>query len=707
MQSRWSDDEARSFVERWADAGEPLALRVYTSRLVGAEPDLVMHGGGNTSVKIVRPDVLGEPVEAICVKGSGWDLDSIEPRGLPAMRLDGLRRLRALGSLSDEEMVNQQRTHLFDSTSPNPSVETLLHAFLPHRFIDHTHADAILALTNQPDGERLVREVLGDDVVIVPYVMPGFALAKLAAEAFERRPDARGMVLMKHGLFSFGDDARTSYERTIAMVDAAERFLAAKTAGRLPKPLAASEAESGLAAARRDAARIAPVLRGLLARPSGDPDRPWRRVILEHRATPEALALLGAPECEALSRRGPLTPDHVIRTKAEPLFVRLDAKAPEAVLRETLSAAIEDFRRRYDAYFEKQVAAKGVSRTKLDPDPRVILVPGIGIFAAGKSRKDAAIAADLSEHTLRVKAQADALGRYEPLADGDLFDMEYWSLEQAKLGKEAEKPLARQVALVTGAAGAIGVGICLELARAGAHVVLADVDEKGLEAARAKVAAAGGGAAVAAVRMDVTDERSVAAAFAEACRTFGGVDVVVPNAGIAYVASLAESEADRFRRVIDVNLSGYFLTMRGAIPVLRAQGTAGNVVVNASKNVFGPGADFGAYSASKAGGHQLGKVAAIELAPLGIRVNMINADAVFAEGDTPSGLWREIGDDRARSKGIEPGRLEDHYRERNLLRARITGAHVGRAVVFFASNETPTTGATLPVDGGVAAAFPR
>ncbi len=707
MQSRWSDSDARSFVERWADAGEDLALRVYTSRLIGAEPDLVMHGGGNTSVKIVLRDVLGEPVEAICVKGSGWDLDSIEPRGLPAMHLAGLRRLRGLRGLSDEEMVNQQRTHLFDSTSPNPSVETLLHAFLPHRFIDHTHADAILALTNQPDGERLVREVLGDDVILVPYVMPGFALAKLAGDLFDARPNARGMVLLKHGLFSFGDDARTSYERTIEMVDAAERFLAGRTSGRLPVPAAGAAAEAAVEVARRAAARIAPVLRGLLARPSGDPDRPHRRVVLEHRATPEILALLGAPECERLAARGPLTPDHVIRTKATPLFVRLDAATGQPGIRSALEAAIEGFRHAYDGYFDAQVAAKGVSRKRLDPDPRVLLVPGVGFFTAGKSAKDAAIAADLAEHTLRIKATAEALGRYEPLDDADLFDMEYWSLEQAKLGKEAEKPLSRQVALVTGAAGAIGVGICLELVRAGAHVVLADVDEKGLDAARAKVAAAAGASMVTAVRMDVTDERSVDEAFAHACRTFGGVDVVVPNAGIAYVSALAESDPAKFRRVIDVNLVGYFLTMRAGIGVLRAQGTGGNIVVNASKNVFGPGADFGAYSASKAAGHQLGKVAAIELAPLGIRVNMINADAVFAEGDTPSGLWREIGGDRARSKGIEPEKLEDHYRERNLLHARISGAHVGRAVVFFAANETPTTGATLPVDGGVAAAFPR
>ncbi|HEU4412235.1 MAG TPA: bifunctional aldolase/short-chain dehydrogenase [Polyangiaceae bacterium] len=724
MQSRWSDDDARAFRERYAPWGDDLALRVYTSRLLGRSADLVMHGGGNTSVKTARRDVFGEPVEAICVKGSGWDLDTIEPPGLPALRLGPLRALRRLEALSDEEMVNQQRTNLFDAASPNPSVETLLHAFLPHKFVDHTHADAILALTNQPGGEALAREALGERVALVPYVMPGFRLAKLAAEIYERDPKVEAMVLLKHGFFTFADDARASYEAHVAYVDRAERFLAARARGgartagsaapAAPSPggeparaPAAPAGEGAVARARALAAEIAPVLRGLLAGRTGDPDRPFRRVILEHRASPEILGLLAEPPCERLAGLGPITPDHVIRTKATYLFVPDHGAGDEGRLRQQLGGLINAFRERYDAYFAAQTAAKGVTRQKLDPDPRVVLVPGVGLFAAGKSRKDAAIAADIAEHTLRVKSLAESLGGYEPLADGDLFDMEYWSLEQAKLGKEAEKPLSRRVALVTGAAGAIGVGVCLELAKAGAHVVLTDVDEAGLERARALVAKAAGASACAATRVDVTDEASVRAGFAFACRTFGGVDVVVPNAGIAHVSPLAATETRAFTRVVDVNLIGYFLTLREAARVLSAQGTGGDVVVNASKNVFGPGADFGAYSASKAAGHQLGKVAAIELAPHGIRVNMINADAVFAEGETPSGLWREIGADRARSKGIAPEALEEHYRERNLLRAKVTGAHVGRAVVFFASGLTPTTGATLPVDGGVAAAFPR
>ena len=703
MKSRWSDAEARKFRDRYgARWGEPLALRVYTSRLIGKDPDLVMHGGGNTSVKIVQRNLLGDEVEALCVKGSGWDLDSIEPPGFPALDLAWLRRLRKLEALSDEEMVNQLRTHLFDAGAPNPSVETLLHAFLPHAFIDHTHADAILALTNQPDGAERIREALGNDVVIVPYVMPGFTLAKLAATMFEQKPAARGMVLLKHGLFTFASDARESYERTIEYVDRAEAVLRKRAR---PRGVARAVA-GGVPAGAARMARIGPLLRGLLATPGKNPGE-VRRVILEHRATDELLALIVAPECASLAARGPLTPDHVIRTKAKPLFVPEPSLDDPEGLKGQLAKAIDAYRAGYDAYFAEQVRAKGVSRTKLDPDPRVFLIPGMGIVCAGKTRKDAAIAADISEHTLRIKDAAESIGRYEPLGDSELFDMEYWSLEQAKLGKEAEKPLARQVALVTGAAGAIGVGTCAELARAGAHVVLADVDEEGLERARARIAQIAGASACAVVRMDVTDEASVDSAFDQACLTFGGVDVVVLNAGVAHVSALADTDARQFRRVMDVNLIGYFLTLRAAARILRAQGTGGNVVVNASKNVFAPGADFGAYSASKAAGHQLGKVAAIELAGIGVRVNMINADAVFAEGDTPSGLWKEIGPDRARSRGVSPEKLQEFYRERNLLHAEVTGAHVGRAVVFFASNQTPTTGATLPVDGGIAAAFPR
>ena len=702
MESRWSDREAAEFVERLAPRwGEDLALRVYTSRLIGRDPDLVMHGGGNTSLKGTVTTLVGERVEALFVKGSGWNLDAIEPPGLPAVDLAHLRKLRALRELSDEEMVNQLRTHLFDAGAPNPSVETLLHAFLPHRFIDHTHADIALVVTNQPRDavQAMVREAFGPRWAIVPYVMPGFALAKLAAEVYERDPSVEGLVLVNHGLFTFADDARTAYERMIAGVDRAERFVRARA--RAPRPV------GGGARPAEDGARLAPVLRGALAEATGDPDRPWRRMILEHRAREETLDILAGPDAARIADANPLTPDHVIRTKGPALLLPAGLPLDDAkALRERVDAAVANYRAAYDVYFETNRLRARTGVTKLDSLPRVILVPGVGLFTAGRTKQDARIAADIAEHTLGAKALANAIGRYTALGDADLFDMEYWSLEQAKLGGAKEAALAGQVALVTGAAGAIGFAICRKLIDAGAHVVAADRDGERLDAAVGELDPRRRGLA-AGVMMDVTEEHSVAAGFAETCRLYGGVDILVLNAGVAHVSPIETTDPAAFRRVMEVNLVGYFLVLREAAALFRRQGTGGNVIVNSSKNVFAPGADFGAYSASKAGAHQLGKVAALELAAAGVRVNMVNADAVFGDAKRPSGLWQAVGPARARSRGLDPAELPDYYRQRNLLKARVTPEHVGNAVVFFASNLTPTTGATLPVDGGVPDAFPR
>jgi NAD(P)-dependent dehydrogenase (short-subunit alcohol dehydrogenase family) len=430
-------------------------------------------------------------------------------------------------------------------------------------------------------------------------------------------------------------------------------------------------------------------------------------MVLEYRTSDEAQALLAAPDQPALAVAGPLTPDHVIRTKGPALLVGgLQAADDPAAVRALLAAAVAAYRERYDAYFEANRQRARTRVTKLDSFPRVVLVPGVGIFTAGRTKTDARIAADIAEHTLRAKALANAIGRYTALADADLFDMEYWSLEQAKLGKAKEAPLTGQAALVTGAAGAIGFAVCQKLIEAGAHVVVSDLDRARVEAAVEELDPRRRGLA-AGVVMDVTDEASVRAGFADSCRLYGGLDIVVLNAGVAHVSSIEATTSDSFRRVMDVNLTGYFLVLREAAALLRLQGTGGNVIVNSSKNVFGPGAEFGAYSASKAGGHQLGKVAALELAAAGVRVNMVSADAVFGDARRPSGLWQEVGPARARSRGLDPAALEDYYRQRNLLKVRVTGAHVGNAVVFFASNLTPTTGATLPVDGGVPEAFPR
>lgn len=704
MKSLYRDDEAAEYVRRYPNVAPELALRVYTSRLIGRDPALVMHGGGNTSVKGNYRTLLGEVMPAIFVKGSGSNLDAIEPAGLPGLDLEYLTRLRALPSLSDEEMVNQLRTHLFVADAPNPSVETVLHAFLPHRFIDHSHADAILALTNRADGEALCRRLFGNRVGIVPYVMPGFALARLCAEVFERDPEVEGLLLLKHGLFTFGDTARQSYERHIALVTEAERHLAREAeAGR--KLTLAFDAPAD---APTLAARVAPLLRGMLAEATGDADQPRRRMVLEWRATDEILDYVNAREFAGLALTGPLTPDHVIRTKALPCIVAEPAWNDDRELEEQLAAAVTTYRHAYNQYFERCSAARGAAkRTRLDDFPRVVMLPGAGLFAFGASKKDARIAADIAEHTLRVKVQVHAAARYEALPEADLFDVEYWPLEQAKLGKTREKLLARQVALVTGAAGAIGSAVAERLIEEGAHVVLADISAERLATLCDDFATRFGRDSRHGVVCDVTSEAGVRQLFEEAARHFGGCDIVVPNAGIAASRPLEGLELEEWQRVQRVNVDGYFLVMREAARQMRRQGTGGNIVVIGSKNTLAPGAEFGAYSASKAAGHQLAKVAALELAKDGIRVNIVAPDAVFGTDKHPSGLWAEVGPDRARAHGIDPSRLEEHYQARNLLRARVNGRHVGNAVVFFAAQQTPTTGATLPVDGGIAAAFPR
>src|SRR5438105_553050 len=422
----------------------------------------------------------------------------------------------------------------------------------------------------------------------------------------------------------------------IAGADRAERCVRARARARRP----AGRGPRVDGAAER-ATRLAPLLRGALAEPSGDPDRPWRRMVLEYRASDEALEILAGPNAEAIAAANPLTPDHVIRTKGRALLLP-EPPADDAALRATIDAAVARYRADYDAYFAAHAGRARTRVTKLDPVPRVILVPGVGVFTAGRTKQDARIAADIAEHTLRAKALANAIGRYTALADDDLFDMEYWSLEQAKLGKAKEPPLAGQVALVTGAAGAIGFGICAKLVEAGAHVVATDVDGERLAAAVAELDPKRRGLAGGVV-VDVTDEASVAAGFAQASCLFGGIDVLVLNAGVAHVSPVAEMDAADFRRVLDVNLHGYFLVLREATRLFRRQATGGHVIVNSSKNVFAPGADFGAYSASKAAAHQLGKVAALELAGIGVRVNMVNADAVFGDAKRPSGLWQEVG----------------------------------------------------------------
>ncbi len=679
MKSLWSDRDADGFVARYADKGinRDLALRVYTTRLLGGDPRLVLHGGGNSSVKTVMPDLLGDKVEVLCVKGSGWDMGNIEPAGLPAVRLAPLRALRRLERLSDEDMVNAQRGNLLDSAAPNPSVETLLHAFLPQKFVDHTHSTAVLALTDQPDGEVLCREVYDGRMALVPYIMPGFALARRAAEIYEADPAVEGLVLLKHGIFTFGADAREAYERMITMVSLAEE--------RLKRGRRNVFAAAALPPAPAPVAEAAPVLRGLTAIANDRATGIARRQLLCFRRSPEILNYVNGIELERYSQVGVVTPDHTIRTKNWPLVVPPPAAGDIATWRGQVAAAIDAYARRYHAYFARHNASQATPRSELDPLPRVVLVPGLGLFGLGASAKDAAIAADIAENTIAVITDAEAIGRYECVGEADMFDVEYWSLEQAKLGKSAEKPLARQVAVVTGGGSGIGAATAKAMARAGAEVAVLDREAD----AAAATARALGGAALA-LACDVTDAAAVRAAFDRVAEAFGGVDIVVSNAGAAWQGTIGEVEEAVLRRSFELNFFAHQAVAQSAVRIMRAQGTGGALLFNVSKQAVNPGRDFGPYGLPKAATLSLMKQYALDHGADGIRANAVNADRIR------SGLLTEaMIAARSGARGVSA----ETYMSGNLLKREVTAEDVAEAFVFLAQART-TTAAIVTVDGG-------
>jgi rhamnose utilization protein RhaD (predicted bifunctional aldolase and dehydrogenase)/NAD(P)-dependent dehydrogenase (short-subunit alcohol dehydrogenase family) len=680
MRSLWSDSEAEDFVARYGAKGanRDVALRVYTTRLLGGDARLVLHGGGNSSVKTTVRDLLGDEVEVLCVKGSGWDMGNIEPAGLPAVRLAPLRRLRQLDRLTDEDMVNLQRGNLIDSAAPNPSVETLLHAFLPPKFVDHTHATAVLALTDQPEGESLCREIYDGRMALVPYIMPGFALAKKAAEIHDQDPRVEGLILLKHGIFTLGATAREAYERMIAMVTLAEERLKRGrrnvfASAALPKDIA-------------PVAEVAPILRGLCALSNDRASGVAKRQILDFRATPEVMNYVNGVELARYSQVGVVTPDHTIRTKNWPLVL----PPPEAGrLRDwrdgPAATAVAAFERRYLDYFRRHNANEKPPKTALDAMPRVVLVPGLGLFGLGASKKDAAVAADIALNTIAVITDAEAVGRYDCVSEADMFDVEYWSLEQAKLGKGAEKPLARQIAVVTGGGSGIGAATAAAMARAGAEVAVLDRDPT---AAKASARAIGGAAC--AIACDVTDAAQVRAAFEQICTVFGGVDIVVSNAGAAWQGTVGDVDDATLRRSFELNFFAHQSVAQHAVKVMRAQGTGGCLLFNTSKQAVNPGRDFGPYGLPKAATLALMKQYALDHGRDGIRANAVNADRIR------SGLLTiDMIQARARARGVS----EIDYMSGNLLGREVAAEDVADAFVYLAQARK-TTAATLTVDGG-------
>ena len=684
MKSLWNDADAENMVAEYAAKGvvRELALRVYTTRLLGGEPRLVLHGGGNTSVKLKVEDLLGEEWDVLCVKGSGWDMAVIEPAGLPAVKLGSLIKARKLEKLSDEDMVALQRANLIDPASPNPSVETLLHAFLPHKFVDHTHSSAVLAIVDQEDSEPLCRKVFGRKMGFVPYIKPGFDLAKAAAEIFEKDRSVEGLILDKHGIFTFGDNAREAYERMIAHVTAAENYIAAAA-----KPAAKADALPAKLAAPGD---IAPILRGAVAFPRGEGK--FDRFVADFRTSDVVRDFVARRELSRLAETGVSTPDLSIRIKTGPMVLA----APDASdlggyakdVRERVAAYVAD----YSDYFDSNDARDEVKRTMLDPMPRLALVPGLGMFGFGRTLKDARIASDIGEMWIEAVSGAEAVGRFHPLSKPELFELEYWSLEQAKLAGAKSLPLTGQVVLITGGAGAIGAATARMFAATGAHAVVADLD--GDKAKQAAKAAGNGSIGVA---CDVTDPASVRAAFDAAVSAFGGVDIVVSNAGAAWEGGIGDIDDALLRQSFELNFFSHQTVAQNAVRLFKLQQTGGSLLFNTSKQAVNPGANFGAYGLPKAATLFLSRQYALEYGKIGVRSNAVNADRIR------SGLLTdEMIANRSKARGLS----EKDYMSGNLLGLEVSAEHVAQAFLHHALADR-TTGDVTTVDGGNIAAALR
>jgi rhamnulose-1-phosphate aldolase/alcohol dehydrogenase len=723
MESRWSDADAAALPD--------LDGLLYVSRIVGQEPSLVLWGGGNTSVKRAEDTPLDDQVPVLRVKGSGSDLKSVQVRDFPGLRLDAVQRLRERATLSDDDMLAYLAMCAVDPGAARPSIETLLHSWLPARYVVHTHADAILGITNTTQGRRWANEAFGEAACFIPYVRPGFDLAKAIDAALGAQPGARYVVMEKHGLTTWGETAREAYEATIAVCTRAERFLEERAGG---GPLFGGTRVKALEPSerRRVYVALAPALRQLATAPlerAGDGEtapgiasgatsgqRLYRAMRFDDGA--DVLEFVGSEKAGSLAGVGPATPDHMIHTKLRPLFVPWetpdDLPGAEAALRR----AWEEYAAQYRAYIEQGGRTGGLAEAAggrvpaallaeaAAPRPRVVLLPGVGMVTMGKDARAAGITADIYHHAIGVMRAAEGIDRYASLERPDAFDIEFWPLELYKLTlAPPEGELARRVALITGAGSGIGRAIARRFAAAGAQVVVTDVDAGAAEAVATELVQRHGAGRAVGVGLDVAAEASVAAGVEAAVLAYGGLDVVVSNAGVLPCAPLVDTDLATWQRSLDVNATGHFLVARAALRLFAVQGSGGNVVFVVSKNTLAPGAHFAAYSAAKAAELQLARVMAIEGGPLGVRVNMINPDAVFQD----SALWSpEVRAGRAAQYGVASEDLPEFYRQRNLLGAPIYGEDVAEAALFLASDRAAkTTGCILTVDGGVREAFPR
>lgn len=689
MENRWSEEEAAGLSE--------LRLLVYQSRLIGAEPSLVLWGGGNTSLKMTEQDFRGREVRILRIKGSGSDMKSIQSGDFSGVRMEEVLPLFERSEMSDEEMADYLARCLLDPGSPKPSIETLLHAFLPHTSVIHSHADAILSLTNTHHSQKVIKEVYGESIVAVPYRRPGFLLSKEVAQTSLKNPRAKGAILSNHGLLTWGSSAKASYQTHIELVSQAEDFIRERSGNRLifgGIRQAALEPEER----QRVAAAVAPTLRRLVG--SGTARG---RVILRFEDGTDILEFAGSKKARELVEIGAAAPDHLVHTQRTPLLVDLPDPAHIESLRHALEDGVNQYVHTYTDWFRRHAPA---GQEMLESYPRVVVVPGLGMWTTGRDVRAATVAGDIYHHTIAIVAGAEAVDKYASLSLKEAYEALYWPQQLYKLSLlPKERELSRRIALVTGAAHGIGQAIARRYAAEGAHLILTDVDQDGVLALAHQLNDEYGAGRCAAVRLDVTSEQEASAAIRQAAVTYGGLDILVSNAGIAPTGTLEQLELEDWERSLKVNATGHFLVAREVVRLMQEQGFGGSLVFIATKNVMAPGHGFGAYSAAKSAEVQLARVLALENGIHGIRCNMVSPDAVFQD----SGLWsQELRKERAEAHGVPVSELEEFYRKRNLLQAYVTPYDVAQAALYLASDRSSkTTGCIITVDGGVPEAFPR
>ena len=677
MKNNWSKSFANKYIKKYKKLGfsKDLALRVYTTRLLGRNKELVLHGGGNTSVKTTIKDIDGKKYKVLCVKGSGWDMADIEPAGLPAVKLEPLLTLKEKKYLSDENMVSFQKRNLIDIKSPNPSVETFLHAFLPFKFVDHTHADAVLNATNRPGGLNFCKKVFGNKVSIVPYVMPGFMLAKKINEIYSINPNINCLILMNHGIFTFADKAKEAYDLMIKYVSQAERAIKKLKVKKIKQIKNFST--------KFNAHEIAPIIRGLL---SNNKDQ---KFVVNYRLNKHLKYFMNGKNVRSYSSKGTATPDHVIRVKPFPLIITPKKNSSIDEFKITAKKAFENYRKKYINYFNVNKNKVKGKKVMLDTSPRVVLVQNVGVFTIGKDLNAAKIAGDLTETNAKVIASVEETSTYKFIPEKDLFDVEYWSLEQAKIKKQ-KKLLEGNVVVITGSTGTIGFETYKMFKSYGAEVVLLDYNLERLKDLQSKIKEL-------CIHCDVRNKKSVKKVFNQICEKYGGIDILISNAGTATNGAIGEIDDNVLRQSFEDNFFSHQNCASEAIKIMKKQNINGCLLFNISKQSVNPGKNFGPYGLPKSALLSLCKQYAVDYGSYGIRSNGVNADRIR------SGL---MNDKMIRTRAKARSVSTDDYMRENLLLNEVKAEDVAKAFFHLATSKK-TTGAVLTVDGGNIAASLR